>query len=81
MIVPERFLFQCLRRVLKFEGLHLHRYGGKRWFTDLGNYYVTNDSNGVDSSHIDLQVWGRELGVIGKEDKLADTEFEAKDLV
>ena len=62
MIVPESLLFQRLKRVLKFEGLHLHRYRGKRWFTDLGRYYVTNDYNLVDSSHIDLQVWGRELG-------------------
>ena len=81
MIVPESVLFQRLKRVLKFEGLQLHRYRGKRWFTDLGRYYVTNDYNLVDSSHIELEVWGRELGVIRKEDKLAETEFEAKDLV
>lgn len=43
-----------------------------RWYANLGRHYIVHCAiNTVDSTDIDLEAWGRELGVLGATEALA----------
>jgi hypothetical protein len=82
MKVSERALVARVNRVLKREeqklrtarGLWYSSGGCQHWQEnpDLGRYYrINTDRNVVIDTHVDLEVLGRELGVLGRWEQLS----------
>ena len=64
-------LIKRLNRKLANEGEILR--ANRWWNTDMGDFYIVDrDSNGLKAGHVDLEGLGRELGVLGVDDKLAE---------
>jgi hypothetical protein len=65
VLVSEKALYQRINRKLRAQGETLHRSRGGRCAIELGEYYTVNtEINGVVDSHLDLEDFGRELGVL-----------------
>jgi hypothetical protein len=64
--ISEVALFTRLSRKLKKEGLSLHRCSvSSQWSSSLGRYYTVDvNRNTIESSHIDLEEWAKNEGVI-----------------
>ena len=61
----DRAIYLRLKRRLAREGIHLRTCReNSRWFNDLGRHYTFNDNNAVDATHIDIDDWARELGIV-----------------
>ncbi len=58
----ERALVKRINRRLAKEGEQLHSYSGSRWYSDLGNFYITNENNVVVGAHFDLATLAKEIG-------------------
>ncbi len=71
--ISERALIARINRKLKPEGEKLKTLRGERWFSDLGRYYTVDENrNAVRDTHVNLEDWGRELGVLKAWERLAD---------
>lgn len=71
--VSTRALFQRLSRRLAKDGKRLMTCReDSRAFQELGRYYTVNERNHIDRGDIDLEEFGRELGVLTPWEKLAD---------
>lgn len=66
-------LFRRIDRKLRAIGECLRRCReGSRWFNNLGRYYsISIAFNAVRDTQIDLEAWGRDLGVLGPNEVLA----------
>lgn len=64
--VTRRALEARLRRHLATEGLTLKKCRfDSRWHSDFGDYYAVDASlNAVRETHIDIEGWAREAGVM-----------------
>jgi hypothetical protein len=71
--ISERALFERIKRRLRAEGECLRKCRqGSRCFNDLGSYYsISIAHNAVRDTHIDLEAWGRHLGVLKSNEVLA----------
>ena len=70
--ISERALFARINRALAKEGETLRRCRpDSRWSNELGYYYALDISrNAITSKHVDLEDWGREMGVLKPYEKL-----------
>ena len=60
--VTRRALIQRINRALAKEGEALKTTRGDKWRSSLGDYYVVNlNRNFIISTHIDPEVFGREI--------------------
>jgi len=57
-------LKQRIRRKLRHEGEVLRTTRSERWFNELGEYFIVNQNNWMVAQHVDLEVLGREIGVV-----------------
>jgi hypothetical protein len=71
-ISEKRVFGRLKRRLQRKEGLTLHRYKGGKWFSDLGRFYTTDDRNFTFHTHIDLEYFAREYGVLKPTEQMAD---------
>lgn len=63
--VTTRALEARMRRHLQKENLVLRKCKvDSRWYHDLGDYYAVNENNSVRDTHIPLEAWAREAGVL-----------------
>lgn len=63
--VTERALFARLSRRLAKDGEILKKCRfDSRWYNDFGSYYTVNQFNAISATHMDLEDWARELGVM-----------------
>jgi len=72
--VSERALIQRINRNLrpKSEQLHVCRKNSE-WFHDLGRFHtIQHGTNQVGRRWLDLESYGRELGVLSKSETLSD---------
>jgi hypothetical protein len=70
--VTERALYHRVQRRLSHDGERLKTCSySSRWFSDLGRYYAVDCNNNICHTHIDLESFGRELGVLAKFESLA----------
>ncbi len=71
--ISEKALYERIDRKLRAMGECLRRCReGSRWFNNLGRYYsISIAFNAVRDTHIDLEAWGRDLGVLGPNEVLA----------
>ena len=54
-----------MRRHLEKEGLILRKCKqNSRWYSDQGDYYTVNENNAVRDTHIPLEEWAREYGIL-----------------
>ena len=72
--ITERALIARLNRRLADDGQQIKTCReGSRSFPTLGRYYIVRiDFNAVDTPDIDLEGWGREMGVLRDNESLAD---------
>lgn len=72
--VTRRALEARLRRHLAAEGLSLKKCrSDSRWHNDFGDYYAVDASaNAVRDTHIDLEGWTREAGLLKPFEELTD---------
>ncbi|MGA9061072.1 MAG: hypothetical protein WB341_05315 [Terracidiphilus sp.] len=62
--ITEKALYQRINRKLKANDEILKRSRG-RWATELGDYYVVDvGTSGVVSKDVDIEAYGRKLGVL-----------------
>lgn len=71
--ISEAALAKRISRKLAHEGLILRKNrDNSRWLHDLGYYYVVNSYfNRIEHPHVDLEAWGRDLGVLADNEALA----------
>ncbi len=75
--VSERALLARIQRKLNSNGQIIHKLrqppeGVSRWFGDLGAYYtVVADGNSVGDTHINLELYAKELGVLKPYEEVA----------
>lgn len=63
--VTERALYQRINRKLKHEGEQLRTTRSSRTELELGRYYCVNvNHNYIAAHHVELEEWGREIGVL-----------------
>lgn len=60
-----------INRKLRKECEYLHTLRGQRWWSDLGDHYVTNGRNHTVATHVDIESYARELGVLGQHEQVA----------
>ena len=54
-----------MRRHLEKEGLILRKCKkNSRWYSDQGDYYTTDTNNALRDTHIPLEAWAREYGIL-----------------
>jgi hypothetical protein len=72
--VSERALAARVDRKLRQQGSMLRRCPpSSRWHYDLGYYYTIDiRRNAIESRHIDIEDWGRELGCLKPWERLVD---------
>ena len=72
--VTEAALFaRVKRRIWREDQLMLHRCSeNSRWFQAQGRYYTVNMNNWVDDTHIDLEFYAREVGVLRADEALVE---------
>jgi hypothetical protein len=76
--VTSRALIQRINRKLKPDWLTLKTTRGDRWRSNLGDYYVVNVyHNSIAYTHVNLEVYAKELGVMGEWEELKDEEDES----
>jgi hypothetical protein len=70
--VTERALFARVSRALAKDGLVLKRCrADSRWSAELGYYYTVDATrNLIDSKHIDLVQWAREMKLLAEYEEL-----------
>ena len=63
--VTKRALIQRINRVLVKQGEALRTTRGRRWWSNLGDHYTVDvDRNWIVATHVDLEGYGHELGVL-----------------
>ena len=71
--VSERALIQRINRKLKTDGEQLKKCRSDRWRGELGDYFILDVTrNAILHKDVDLEEWGRELGVLGLAERLED---------
>ena len=74
--VSKRALIQRLNRRLAKEGRHgqmLKANRSERWRDQLGDYYVVDlDTTRIEVTNVNLEEWGRELGVLQPYERLEE---------
>jgi hypothetical protein len=71
--ISRRALTQRINRKLATEGERLRAYRGGRSWNDLGDYYIVDvNRNVVVRAHVDIEGYGRVLGVIAGYETLAE---------
>lgn len=70
MIVSEKALISRINRRLAHGGTVLKKTRGQRWRSSVGDFYEI-DGNTIVSTHVDLEDWARELGVLRPSERLA----------
>ncbi|CRI63748.1 conserved hypothetical protein [Thiocapsa sp. KS1] len=71
--VSERALFARLSRRLAKDGDILKKCRfDSRWYGDFGNYYIVDSRNAISATHVDLEGWAREMGVLQPWERLED---------
>ena len=73
--VSERALAQRINRRLARDGQMLKSRRGRRWRSDLGQYYIVNaDRDFIVATRIDPEGYGRKLGVLADWEALEGAE-------
>jgi len=72
--ISARALIQRINRKLRPDGERLRVLRGVRWWNDLGDYYVTNESNCIVAQHVDLEKFGRACQALSHDERLATGE-------
>lgn len=72
MRIAEKTLISRINRKLASEGERLRVSRSTQARVDLGDFYVTDENNCVTAKYVDLEQWGRDLGVLQANEKLAD---------
>ena len=71
--ISERALFARVARKIAHDGLSLHRCRyDARSFRDTGRYFTCNAPGHVDACFVQLEQWGRELGVMHENEQVAN---------
>jgi hypothetical protein len=71
--VTERALLQRINRKLAPEWQAVRKLRGDSHVHDLGRFYgLDTYRNTIEATHIDLEAWGRELGVLAPYEALAE---------
>jgi hypothetical protein len=71
--ISRRALEQRIRRRLEKDGYTLHKNRRGPYEESLGDYYTVNlQRNAVDSTHIDIEELGREIGALKRYEVMAD---------
>ena len=71
--VGERALIARINRKLKQQGEKLKKLRGERWASDLGYFYIVNETlNSVEAQHVNLEEMARELGALAEWERLAE---------
>ena len=74
-VVSERALYQRINRALAKDGERLRKLRGERWRSDLGDYYTIDvQGNYIIATYVDLEGWGREMGVLKAHESVADEQ-------
>ena len=70
--VSENAVFLRLKRAVAREGVSLKASSpASAGLTELGRYYTVDDKTGfVDSKHVDLEAWARDIGVLGLDEQM-----------
>jgi hypothetical protein len=63
--VSDRALEARIKRALEKDGQILKKCrADSRWYSDLGDYYIVNQSNVIAAQHCSLEKLGKELKVL-----------------
>jgi hypothetical protein len=63
--VSERALIQRINRKLAADDEKLKKLRSKRWRSAMGTYFIINvRGNFVNTKHVEIEAYGRELGVL-----------------
>lgn len=63
--VTENALVLRIKRALAKEDKVLKKCrADSRWYSDFGDYYVVNAFNALEDTHVDLEAFAKELGVL-----------------
>lgn len=72
--ITQNALMKRINRALAKEGERLTVTRGERWRSELGDFYVLDvNMNAVVAKHCDPEKLGRELGVLRKWERLAES--------
>jgi len=73
--VSRRAVFARIARKLEKRGEYLHSCPQKsRWYSQLGEYYVTNDRNNIEDTHRTLENLAHEEGVLRAYEQIEEQE-------
>jgi hypothetical protein len=73
--VSQAALIKRINRKLAHLGEQLKTCRGERWLHELGTYYtIDTNRNSITGKHIDLEQYGRELGVLAPCESVDDDE-------
>ena len=56
-LLPDGTDFARLRRLMRKDGLFLHKTRGERWRGDLGDWYVVDERNVIAATGINPEAW------------------------
>jgi hypothetical protein len=74
-LVSRRALIQRINRKIAGDWEQLKTNRSERWYQNLGDYYVVNvERNFIVETHIDLEDYGRKVGVLKDWEKLEEGE-------
>lgn len=70
-MITERALYQRINRKLEQDGEQLRTSRSPKWVDTTGRYFTVNvNRNSLECQHVDLEVFGRDLGVMQPWEKL-----------